>query len=67
MKIKLTKKQYKEGVERWAEAIYMSQYLPFYSPQMPIWKFVSPKLKKDLRRIAKAAFDEFIRRCEEDG
>lgn len=66
MKAKLTKKQYKEGVERWAEALYMSKYLPFYSFQMPVWKFVFPALKKDLRRIAKAAFDEFIKRCEED-
>ena len=66
MKVKLTKKQYKDGIERWAQAIYMSDFLPFYSIQMPTWKFVHEQLKKDLRRIAKAAFDEFIKRCEED-
>lgn len=53
-----------KAIDLFARAIYMGVGLPFYSEHYPAYRFLPERIKKDMQRMGKAAYKEFIKMVE---
>ena len=56
----------KKNIDLFSRAIYMGKDLPFYSERYPVYHLLPVGIKKDMQRMGKAAYKEFIKMVEEE-
>ena len=55
----------KTMIDLFSRALYFSKDLPFYSDKYPAFRLLPSNIKKDMRRMGKAAYKEYINMCAE--